>query len=247
MIESHSNPHFKRWKSLLARQGINKHQQVLIMGRKIVPELKQQSKINLLEIICREDQFDLARSLQIEAPIRTVKNGLFQEIDNLGSHFPIACIAAPHIPKFDPNAPLEGLHLFLAMSDPQNLGATIRSAMAFGVRQIILLSESAHPFLPRSVRSSSGTLLSAPLSYGPKLSECKDLNLNGLDMDGTPIHQYQWPENMRLLIGEEGGGLPSFISDQNKISIPIQPNVESLNAMAATSIALFCYNHKQMT
>ena len=51
---------------------------------------------------------------------------------------------------------------------------------------------------------------------------------------------FQWPKDVRLLVGEEGPGLPPF-SFGKRIAIPMTESVESLNAVAAASMALYAY------
>ena len=51
---------------------------------------------------------------------------------------------------------------------------------------------------------------------------------------------FQWPKDVRLLVGEEGPGLPPF-SFGKRLAIPMTESVESLNAVAAASMALYAY------
>jgi tRNA G18 (ribose-2'-O)-methylase SpoU len=115
----------------------------------------------------------------------------------------------------------------------------IRSAAAFGVSQVILLAESAHPYHPKALRASGGSVSTMRLRTGPSLKDLPmDLPVLALSADGRKISQSAFPETFGLLAGLEGPGLPS--QWRNKaLCIPIQPQVESLNAAAAVAVALY--------
>ena len=57
-----------------------------------------------------------------------------------------------------------------------------------------------------------------------------------LDLEGTPIDSFVWPDKALLLIGEEGPGLTAA-PPATRIRIPTS-GVESLNVVVAASIAL---------
>jgi len=123
--------------------------------------------------------------------------------------------------------------------DPENVGAVVRSAVAFDVDRIILLAESANPFHPKAVRASAGTVFSARLFQGPSLSELPhDLPVIALSSSGQPLAQARFPESFCLLTGMEGPGLPPRWQ-ASAVAIPMAPGVESLNAAVATAIALY--------
>lgn len=171
---------------------------------------------------------------------------LFDELDVSGTHSPLLLMKTPAIPEANLKDSPEGLELLCALGDPANVGAVLRSAAAFGVSRVILLKECASPFHPKAVRAASAATLLTPLAKGPSIRDLPTLAaedaLHGpvlaLDMDGKDIAEYEWPTSARLLLGEEGQGVPASSKFQF-LSIPMQPGVESLNATIAASIALF--------
>ncbi len=174
---------------------------------------------------------------------------LFKQIDVMGTHSQILVLEQPEIPDWNPALTLKGLTVATPLGDPSNLGALIRSADAFGIENLILLQESANPFLPKSVKASAGSVLRMNFHRGPSVkdfSQAKISDLIGLDMKGISLKDFQWPESGILLLGEEGLGLPKA-SLMKVIQIPTK-NVESLNATVAASIALYDFyskNHKK--
>jgi len=65
-----------------------------------------------------------------------------------------------------------------------------------------------------------------------------------LSKEGKRISDFKFPAKFALLPGIEGPGLPDRFRKAG-VSIPISPEVESLNAVAATAIALFVWAGSQ--
>jgi len=175
-----------------------------------------------------------------------LKKALFNEIDVLGNNQPILVIDVPPIAPWDMNT--QGLSLMIPFQDPVNVGAAIRSAVAFGVNNIIICKNAAYPFHPKAIRSSAGAVFQCNLWQGPSLHQPDFMELSypiiALDLEGINIYDFTFPKNAVLLAGVEGQGLHS-IKNCIRVTIPIQV-VESLNATVALSIALYEW-HKQTT
>ncbi|MGW8187797.1 MAG: TrmH family RNA methyltransferase, partial [Desulfobacterales bacterium] len=165
---------------------------------------------------------------------------LFKTLDVFGTHAPLLLLRIPPIDSWQPVEGFgNGCSLLVPFQDPENVGAVIRSAAAFGARQVILLAESAHPFHPKSLRASGGTVMSIRLRQGPFLKDVPaDLPIIALSVEGIDIRDSVFPPSFGLLIGLEGPGLPA-IWRRTARCVPINPAVESLNAAAAASVALY--------
>ncbi len=241
-LTSSSNDLFRQFKSLTDSKGIKKHSQSLVSGPKITCEfLTQHPQLVLYILVFDPDQLiELKHMVKNHMTPVLLDKELFNSLDTIGTHKPILVVKTPTLEVCDLNIPPKGLCLLTAMSDPNNLGALIRSAAAFGVTHITLLHEACHPFHPRVTRAACGANFNLLLNKGPSI---KDLHceIYALDLDGTPINDIQWPKNLRLLIGEEGQGVPKIL-DVKKITIPISSQVESLNAMTSAAIALHSWS-----
>jgi 16S rRNA (guanine527-N7)-methyltransferase len=140
-----------------------------------------------------------------------------------------------------------GLSLMIPFQDPENVGAVIRSAVAFGAQMVILLGECAHPYHPKTLRASGGAVLYAPLFQGPSIKDLpEDMPVLTLSPDGKDISEFRFPKRFAVLPGLEGKGLPNHLR-RHAYSIPIRPDVESLNAAAATSIVLYLWEQSMKT
>ncbi len=236
LITSPQNPIFSELKKLLTSKGIHKQNKFLIWGEKFIAEVLQASPEMADALILGPGHTSMAPSC-VE-----LSNELFNELDIFGTHSPILVCRVPVLPPMKDREP-RGLELLVAVSEPANLGTIIRSAISFGVRNMILLKESASPFHPRAVRAAAGNTLKMQYEIGPSILRlAPDLvsQTLALDMTGENLVSFKWPKNSFLLVGEEGRGLPKELK-LKKIQIPIEANVESLNAATAISIAMYAH------
>jgi 16S rRNA (guanine(527)-N(7))-methyltransferase RsmG len=238
-ITSASNPAFKQARSLLSGPGIRKQGRALIAGTRPVGE-----------ILSRFPDRVEAWITPAEGPpppseaitwLRCAGE-LFRELDVAGTHGPLLLVKLPEMPRWDPSEPWPaGCTLLVPFQDPENVGAVIRSAAAFGVARVVLLKESAHPFHPKSARAAGTALFQVPLREGPSIRELDPSAspLIALSADGESLAAYAFPETFGLVPGVEGPGLPENLRAGQRLRIPIAPGVESLNAAASVAIALY--------
>lgn len=242
LIESPQNALFKLWKSLLESRGIKKQGQFLLSGRKTVPEAlaRHPSQFSALLYSSPEQLSEL----QLPAALARYQlaRPLFNELDVIGTGFPLLVGQVPMLKVADLAKPPQGLELVCALGNPDNLGALLRSAAAFGVSRLILLGEAAHPFHPRALRSGANAQLELELRQGPQWRELHAAAgpMLALDAHGEDLAKFDWPRDVRLVLGEEGLGLPAELTVQ-RLGIATTGAVESLNATVAASLALFSY------
>ncbi len=239
-ISSAQNPIFLELKKLLSSKGIHRQNRFFLWGEKFVTEVLKNSP-EQAELLLTTHQHELkSDTSRIELSLE-----LFKELDIFGTHSPILVCKAPEISTWNLAEP-QGLELMVAMGEPSNLGAVIRSSISFGIKKIILLKESASPFHPKSVRASAGNILKVSYELGPSIQELKGENILALDMKGESLQGFQWPKNCYLLVGEEGQGVPRDLKIK-RIQIPSEKNIESLNAGVALSIAMYSYYLQKLT
>lgn len=239
-ISSSSNPKFRYWKDLLSGSGLKKSTDFLLMGQRLVIEFLQQHPQSIREILVNNSEQIHLLPLTDRHSVTLLNSELFSQLDVFGTHFPLLVIEQPKIITWKPDVPAKNLEVFSALGDPANLGALLRVCEAFKISRVILLKESAHPFHPKSVRSSSGSCYRVPLTWGPSITD--DLGeIWALDKSGQSINEFQWSPSGRLLFGEEGRGLPPQKKGLHCLSIPMAKGIDSLNAVSAASIALFHY------
>ena len=136
-----------------------------------------------------------------------------------------------------------------SVRDPGNLGSVIRSAVAFGAKHIVLSSDSADIYNPKTVRAAMGSLFKVKVTY---VKDLKSFVLLAKDMDRR-VFAAELSENAKSLselkilptdifiIGNEGHGIDKEISSlaTGSIYIPISEKTESLNAAVAAGIFMW--------
>ena len=246
-ISSPDNSRFKLWKSLLGSRGIKRYGKALVSGSKIIPELMNIHP-EIVEGCLYCAQITLPDSLLLsEIQQYRLKDGLFRELDVHGTGYPLLLVNIPDIPEFDPDSAHAGLSLLIPFQDPVNVGAVIRSAVAFGIRNVVLLKEAAHPYHTKSIRAGGTTVFLVSYTSGPSIYGIQELPFPvvALSVDGVNVSRFRFPGTCALLPGIEGPGIPEDITPDFTVSVPIDPDVESLNAAVAVSIVLYEYRRMQ--
>ena len=246
IIESENNETFRNLKKLLAPRGIRKQLHALVFGQKQVSETLAGLPEKCVAWISRGERNPPPDGAPQHLMWYQLDPALYETLDIFGTSYPIVLVKIEEIPKWAPSDGLpQGCSLLVAFQDPENVGAVIRSATAFGVAGIIMLAEAANPYHPKSVRASGGVVFRANLLQGPSIHHLpEDLPIVPLSKEGKRISDFKFPAKFALLPGIEGPGLPDRFRKAG-VSIPISPEVESLNAVAATAIALFVWAGSQ--
>ncbi|MEE3202881.1 MAG: RNA methyltransferase [Acidobacteriota bacterium] len=136
----------------------------------------------------------------------------------------------------------------LAVQDPGNLGAIIRSAVAAGSAGVIVDHSSADPYSWKALRGSMGATFRLPVADTidtlGTLRQARQLGwaiVATSPRNGTSIYDTSLNRRVILLVGNEGSGLESDLRQEVDItvSIPMSGKIESLNVAVATAIIVY--------
>jgi len=141
------------------------------------------------------------------------------------------------------------LVVFDHLDDPRNLGAAVRSAVAAGVKAIVVPTRRSAPVGATALKAAAGAFELVALVTVSSIPEALrrlerlgvwrvgldgggDRSLFGLDLLAEPV---------ALVIGAEGTGLSRLTRERCDVlaAIPHQGTVESLNVSVAASLAVF--------
>ena len=142
--------------------------------------------------------------------------------------------------------------LLYSLRDPGNLGAVIRSAVAFGVDHIVLSADSADIYNPKTVRAAMGSLFKVKVttvsdvgSFIEAARQCgKRVFAAELSENAVSVKDINLNEDDIFMIGNEGHGIPREISAMctGSVYIPISDKTESLNASVAAAVFMWEQN-----
>ena len=139
------------------------------------------------------------------------------------------------------------------ITDPQNLGAIIRSAEVLGAGGLILPRDRSAGVSPAVFRVSSGAAAHLPIALVVNLvralASAKERGywIVGLDPGGSSTFQ-ELPrlERVILVVGSEDKGVRPLVREACDfvVRIPIRGRVASLNASTATAIGLYVLSER---
>jgi tRNA G18 (ribose-2'-O)-methylase SpoU len=135
------------------------------------------------------------------------------------------------------------------LSNPDNVGALFRNALAFGVGGVLLSPGCGDPLYRKAIRVSMGGALQVPFAtssdWPGDLGRLRDagfaliaLTPHGAAEDIARVRSF--PERVALLLGAEGEGLTPAAREHadREMRIAMAPGVDSLNVATAAAIAL---------
>ena len=239
VIVSKNNPVVKELSSLKEKKGRRERGTFLVEGAKMVAECVK-SGLEIVRLAVREDfQGDLP-----EYPTVTFGADAFGVVCD--EKTPQGVAAEVKIPSYAVESPQKSCLLLDGVSDPANVGAIIRTAVAAGYEELYLI-DCADPYSPKSVRASMSGVFFAKLMRGSRKEILKALESTPLiaaDMDGENVFSFKPPEKYCICIGNEGNGLSGEVRARAAytVRIPMGAHTESLNAAVSAGIIMYILN-----
>lgn len=139
------------------------------------------------------------------------------------------------------------LVLLDSITDPQNLGALIRTAYVFGADGVVIPERRAAQVTPAVIKASAGAAHRLPVSRVVNLAHAID----GLKKEnfwiygaaagsGRDFTEFDYSGNTALVLGSEGEGLRGLVEKKCDflVSIPMAGDLDSLNVSVAAGIIL---------
>lgn len=133
------------------------------------------------------------------------------------------------------------------VQDPHNLGAIVRSAAALGLSGVIIPEHRQVSVTGAVVKTSVGMVFRVPLirvgNVNQTLAALKDAGFwtYGLDMAGEPLPATTFDRPSAFVVGNEGAGIreKSLELCDHRLSIPMHPRAESLNAAVSAAVVFY--------
>lgn len=178
------------------------------------------------------------------APVTLLADSLFESLSSVES--PTGIIACMEVPAARPAPAAARLVLLLEdIQDPGNVGTLLRSAAAAGAEHVLLSASCAFAWSPKVLRAAMGA------HFATNVVERADLAAYLGTFSGTSValagearqslYDLDLSGAVAVVVGNEGAGISQALQRASRVRarIPMAGGMESLNAAAAGTIAVF--------
>lgn len=230
--------------------------QIFIEGRRLVIEALR-SEIQINECFVADDFGDKKLLSEIRDAVDTVFEipaKIFSSIADTEQTQGIVLLGErlssgrPNVENALNSASVPLVVFLKEISNPSNLGAILRTAEAAGVAGVIVSKRSADPFAAKALRSAMGSGFRVPVWDNATFEEVLEWS-TGMDLVATAADisaeisytEIDWRLPRLLIFGSEAHGF----SDEElgmikqKLIIPMQNGVESLNLAVSAAVLMF--------
>lgn len=203
----------------------------------ISTKFKDQDLINIIK--SKNIKINFVDPRVLDSKVDGLHQGIILEIDDIKTY-----TLEEILPTI--NKKYKTLVMLDHLEDPHNFGAIIRTSEALGIDGIIIPNDRSVKVNSTVVKTSVGAIEHISIIKVPNLtSTIKKLKDNdfwiiGTDMQGQDYTKIDYNMNICLIIGNEGKGMSSIITNNCDFiaSIPMKGQINSLNASVSCGIIL---------
>jgi len=247
-LRSRNNPRIRRWQRLLRDPRMRRSEgRAVIEGAHLLSAYLAQGvrplALLLSETALRHAEVArLAHRAEIDPVL--LPDSLFDMIAD--TQTPTGIAAEIEIPVGGERLSESPSCVFMdGIQDAGNLGTIVRSAAAFGVRDVVMGQGCADPWSPKALRAGMGG------HFSLRISETADLSamlgrfggkvVCAVARGGTPVHNLDLGGRIGWIFGSEGRGVSEALAAKAALraTIPMTAGAESLNVAAAAAICLY--------
>lgn len=134
------------------------------------------------------------------------------------------------------------------LQDPGNLGTIVRTGEGAGITGVIISANTVDIYNPKTIRSTMGSIYRVPFVYVEDMGQTvrilqeKGICVYAAHLQGQDYYSsFSFTGGTAFLIGNEGNGLRRETADlaDSYLKIPMEGQVESLNAAIAASLLMY--------
>ena len=246
-VTSRDNPLLKELRKLSDEPtAYRKLKRVWLEGDHLCRAALQRGLVPAIGVFAESHWPHVPRELAQAAPnCIVVPDKLFADVSALESPAKLGFVI--DLPAPGPVQPGVATLILDRVQDAGNVGSILRSAAAFGVKQVLAIKAGAALWSPKVLRAGMGAHFALQMHEGLALDEL----LDGLDLLAVPLvvtsshrghllHQTSLPQPCAWVMGHEGQGVCDALMQRAVLAVRIgQPGgEESLNVAAAAAICL---------
>lgn len=246
-ISSKNNPIYKDAVKLLRKKYRDAEGKYLLEGIKPVRDALETGIV--IETIFIKESEEEQRVFDADNVI-VLSDDLFDGLSDTETTQGVIAVASKKESVF----PEEGNVVILdRLQDPGNIGTIIRTAEAAGFAAVATLKGTGDVYSPKVVRAASGSLFRMQVIQGLDENEVKCLctrtgrKLAVTALEGAQDFHETDLKDAAMVIGNEGSGVSESLMEAAdiKVRIPMEGEIESLNAAVAAGILMYeCMRQK---
>lgn len=256
VINSKENPQIKYVKKLILSSKFRKEEKKFVIeGSRICDEaLKNNLKIKKVfftEKFLEKNNDLINRLVESSSEAILVSETVAKSISDTETPQGIIAVCETMINNFD-NLNLGDIRKVILLENiqnPANLGSIIRTCDALNINQIFILGKGCDIYNPKVLRGSMGGFFRVSFAFEEDAEKCiKNLQKSGFkiyatvpDKNANPIGKINFKGKCGIVFGNEGNGMSKESIDvcDDKITIPMNKNSESLNVSVAAGISIW--------
>ncbi len=232
IIKSKQNNKIKYLKSLQLKKNRVKNSQYIIEGKHLC---QMAQEVGLLQevFLIKDEIYNFAKKTYISQEI-------IRHITNLVSPQNILGLA-----NMSNYVSFEGDKYIIIddIQDPGNLGSILRSALAFGFKNVVLSLHTIDLYNPKVLRSAQGANFKLNIQKTNILEFMKANDFHYIATDlakkSKDLSKIDQSKPKALILGNEGAGIRDEVSSQSTHNYIINiENIDSLNVVVAGSIIM---------
>ena len=250
MLTSLNNPRIKQAAELVKKAKARKKEDVFVVeGIKMFQEVPLE---RIKECFVTEAFFEKCECKEkiCQCTYEFVSEDVLNKISDTQTPQGILCVVKQYHYNIEELLKKENPLLVLLedLQDPGNLGTIIRTGEGAGIDGVIMTRDTVDIYNPKTIRATMGSVYRVPFLYtddlGQVVEELKKRRIHtyAAHLQGKEYYDVQeFKEGCAFLIGNEGNGLKKETADlaERYIKIPMQGQLESLNAAVATAILMY--------
>lgn len=243
VIDSKENKRYKLFKSLFLKKNRDKYKLYVLEGKKLLLEAIKEN-LNIENIICTENftkNFTFNEKCLDKIIILSEK--LFKNLTELTNSEGVITIVN-YIEEREISS--NNIICLENISDPGNFGTIIRTANAFGIRDVLTIN-CVDKYNSKVLRATMGAMFRTNI-VDCKIEKIKELQKDGYRLISTTLsenskflEEFNFDEKNIIVMGNEANGVSDEmlkISDEH-LKIDMDNSMESLNVSIAAAIIMY--------
>ena len=201
------------------------------------------------QVVCVLLHSKLNKTAEIEKLIDLCKKKKIEIIESDKTINRIAdkenCFVVGVFKKYETKVDVGNNLVLVNPSDMGNMGTIMRTALGFGIKNLIIVRQCVDVFNPKVVRASMGAIFSLNIQEFDSVEEYLNFSENKkyfFMLDGKKkLGKFEFSEgNCDLVFGNEASGLPDFLLNYDEsVVIKHSKDIDSLNLPISVGISLF--------